>query len=88
MQEMNEGSEICRFLQIWVMPDRRGHKPQYGSSKYTKEDRHNRCDRGGDGGVSMHACMHARHCFSPFNTLAAALPVPSPIQLCLLIWLC
>ncbi|GIM07422.1 hypothetical protein Vretimale_11516 [Volvox reticuliferus] len=40
--EMNEGSETCRFLQLWITPDRRGHKPQYGSSVYDKADRHNR----------------------------------------------
>lgn len=39
MQEMNEGSEVCRFLQVWLTPDRRGHTPQYGSNKYTFEDR-------------------------------------------------
>jgi hypothetical protein len=41
-QEMNEGSETCRFLQLWITPDRRGHKPQYGSSLYDRADRHNR----------------------------------------------
>ncbi|GLI67664.1 hypothetical protein VaNZ11_011917 [Volvox africanus] len=40
--EMNEGSETCRFLQLWITPDRSGHKPQYGSSVYNKADRHNR----------------------------------------------
>ncbi|EFJ46541.1 hypothetical protein VOLCADRAFT_105456 [Volvox carteri f. nagariensis] len=41
-EEMNEGSETCRFLQLWITPDRRGHDPQYGSSTYGKSDRHNR----------------------------------------------
>ncbi len=41
-QEMNEGDEVCRFLQMWIVPDKRGHAPQYGSSVYTKADRHNR----------------------------------------------
>ncbi|GLC38466.1 hypothetical protein PLESTB_001728900 [Pleodorina starrii] len=40
--ELNEGGETCRFLQLWITPDRRGHKPQYGSSSYDKSDRHNR----------------------------------------------
>ena len=31
--EMNDGSKVCRFLQIWLMPDARGHTPQYGSEK-------------------------------------------------------
>ena len=41
-QEMNEKDELTRFLQIWMTPDRRGHKPQYGSSVYSKADRHNK----------------------------------------------
>eukprot|EP00195_Chlamydomonas_chlamydogama_P006945 CAMPEP_0202890082 /NCGR_PEP_ID=MMETSP1392-20130828/591_1 /ASSEMBLY_ACC=CAM_ASM_000868 /TAXON_ID=225041 /ORGANISM="Chlamydomonas chlamydogama, Strain SAG 11-48b" /LENGTH=281 /DNA_ID=CAMNT_0049573573 /DNA_START=241 /DNA_END=1085 /DNA_ORIENTATION=+ len=40
--EMNDESETCRFLQLWITPDKKGHKPQYGSSTYDKEDRHNR----------------------------------------------
>jgi redox-sensitive bicupin YhaK (pirin superfamily) len=28
-------------MQVWISPDQRGHTPQYGSSKFTKEDRHN-----------------------------------------------
>jgi redox-sensitive bicupin YhaK (pirin superfamily) len=34
--EMNEGAETCRFLQLWITPDKRGHKPQYGSSIYER----------------------------------------------------
>eukprot|EP00877_Chromochloris_zofingiensis_P003934 jgi/Chrzof1/13541/Cz08g01120.t1 len=40
--EMNEHPETCRFLQVWINPDRKGHQPQYGSSEYTADDRHNR----------------------------------------------
>jgi redox-sensitive bicupin YhaK (pirin superfamily) len=39
--EMNNGDKTCRFLQTWFLPDKSGHKPQYGSRSYTKEDRHN-----------------------------------------------
>lgn len=28
--EMNDGDATCRFLQLWITPDARGHKPQYG----------------------------------------------------------
>lgn len=28
--EMNEGDVPGRFLQIWIMPDQKGHSPQYG----------------------------------------------------------
>jgi redox-sensitive bicupin YhaK (pirin superfamily) len=38
---MNDGDETCRFLQVWMTPDRRGHTPQYGSSQYSARDRHN-----------------------------------------------
>lgn len=39
---MNDHDAACRFLQVWLTPDRRGHTPQYGSSTYTQDDRHNR----------------------------------------------
>lgn len=38
---MNEHEQRCRFLQVWLTPDRRGHTPQYGSSSYGPADRHN-----------------------------------------------
>ncbi|PSC75914.1 pirin domain-containing [Micractinium conductrix] len=40
-EEMNNGDATCRFLQVWMTPDARGHKPQYGSASYDKVDRHN-----------------------------------------------
>lgn len=40
-QEMNDHEQRCRFLQVWLTPDRRGHTPQYGSSSYGPADRHN-----------------------------------------------
>eukprot|EP00879_Flechtneria_rotunda_P001327 GHRR01001477.1.p1 GENE.GHRR01001477.1~~GHRR01001477.1.p1 ORF type:complete len:215 (+),score=56.36 GHRR01001477.1:905-1549(+) len=40
--EMNDHDETCRFLQVWIMPDKRGHKPNYGSSQYEPTDRHNK----------------------------------------------
>eukprot|EP00891_Asterochloris_glomerata_P005623 jgi/Astpho2/5623/fgenesh1_pm.00079_%23_32_t len=51
--EMNDGDETTRFLQVWLTPDKRGHKPQYGSSVYTKQDRHNQLLHllGGNGSV-------------------------------------
>jgi hypothetical protein len=41
LQELNDHPETCRFVQTWITPDRRGHTPQYGSSTYTKQERHN-----------------------------------------------
>ncbi|PRW58902.1 pirin domain-containing [Chlorella sorokiniana] len=40
--EMNDGDKTCRFLQVWLTPDQRGHKPQYGSARYEKQHRHNK----------------------------------------------
>eukprot|EP00127_Corallochytrium_limacisporum_P004742 Clim_evm96s172 gene=Clim_evmTU96s172 len=37
----NSPSEDLRFLQIWVKPNRRGLSPNYGSTVYNKEERHN-----------------------------------------------
>ena len=74
MQEMNEKDVRTRFLQIWMNPDRRGHRPQYGSSEYSKADRHNKLLHllGGTGqlpewdnvqkggGISLHqVCIYA-----------------------------
>ena len=42
MQEMNEGESVCRFLQVWIKPDKRNVKPQYGSRRHEAADRHNR----------------------------------------------
>ena len=42
LQEMNQHPETCRFIQVWINPDGKGHKPQYGSSTYKQEDRHNK----------------------------------------------
>jgi hypothetical protein len=39
---MNEGDVTTRFLQIWLTPDKRGVKPQYGSKTFEPADRHNR----------------------------------------------
>jgi redox-sensitive bicupin YhaK (pirin superfamily) len=38
---MNDHEQRCRFLQVWLTPDRKGHRPQYGSTSYDKADRHN-----------------------------------------------
>lgn len=40
--EMNDGRDSCRFLQIWLTPDQKGHSPQYGSQRFEKADRHNK----------------------------------------------
>lgn len=37
--EMNEGDEILRLLQIWILPDHNGYAPQYGEQRIAWEDR-------------------------------------------------
>lgn len=40
--EYNLGNEVLRFLQIWILPDRTGHKPNYGDVPFKWEDRENK----------------------------------------------
>lgn len=40
--EYNHGAQTARFLQIWILPDRRGHQPAYGDFRFAWEDRVNR----------------------------------------------
>ncbi|MCO5563639.1 hypothetical protein L7F22_017286 [Adiantum nelumboides] len=40
--EMNNGDKLLRFLQIWIKPDRKHYKPNYGSRVFMREDRHNK----------------------------------------------
>jgi redox-sensitive bicupin YhaK (pirin superfamily) len=41
--EMNDSPDLdVRLLQIWILPDREGHTPVYGSKRFKYEDRHNR----------------------------------------------
>lgn len=40
--EQNIGDETIRSLQIWILPDKKGHKPAYGDYKYKEEDRKNK----------------------------------------------
>ena len=37
--EYNKHAEDTRILQIWVLPDRKGHTPNYGEHKFKYEDR-------------------------------------------------
>lgn len=41
--EMNESTdEVVRFLQIWIIPNKKGRIPQYGSRRFDFNDRHNK----------------------------------------------
>lgn len=39
--EYNLSNKIARFLQIWILPDKKGYRPQYGDHRYIWEDRVN-----------------------------------------------
>jgi redox-sensitive bicupin YhaK (pirin superfamily) len=39
--EHNWGKDRLRFLQIWILPDRKGHTPDYGEHRFAFEDRVN-----------------------------------------------
>lgn len=40
--EHNWGKDVLRFLQIWILPDKQGHKPNYGDYPFAFEDRQNK----------------------------------------------
>lgn len=40
--EFNLGKQVARFLQIWILPDKNGHKPNYGEYKFEWNDRKNK----------------------------------------------
>jgi redox-sensitive bicupin YhaK (pirin superfamily) len=37
--EFNLGTDLLRFLQIWILPDKKGYKPNYGEYRFKLEDR-------------------------------------------------
>jgi len=40
--EFNLGEKVARFLQIWILPDKRGYKPNYGESRFEWAARKNK----------------------------------------------
>lgn len=40
--EHNLGEDILRFLQIWILPDKDGYKPNYGDFRFVLSDRENK----------------------------------------------
>lgn len=40
--EYNLGDNTLRFLQIWILPDNTGYKPNYGDYRFTWEERKNK----------------------------------------------
>ncbi|WP_035065262.1 pirin family protein [Nitratidesulfovibrio termitidis] len=39
--EYNHGKKLLRFLQIWILPDRKGYAPQYGDHRFAFTERVN-----------------------------------------------
>jgi len=39
--EHNFGNERLRLLQIWILPDKKGHTPNYGEHRFTMDEREN-----------------------------------------------
>jgi redox-sensitive bicupin YhaK (pirin superfamily) len=37
--EFNLGKDLLRFLQIWILPDKKGYEPNYGDYRFNIEDR-------------------------------------------------
>ena len=58
--EFNDSdAEPVHFLQIWIIPDRRGHKPGYEQKTFPESERHGKLrlvasPDGRDGSVSLH----------------------------------
>lgn len=40
--EYNNGNQTTRFLQIWILPDKKGYEPRYGDYAFAWADRENR----------------------------------------------
>lgn len=40
--EHNFGNKTLRFLQIWILPDRKNHTPNYGDFRFNWDDRKNK----------------------------------------------
>jgi redox-sensitive bicupin YhaK (pirin superfamily) len=40
--EHNLGEKVARFLQIWILPDKNGHNPNYGEYKFNWIERKNK----------------------------------------------
>lgn len=56
--EHNLGSKTARLLQIWIFPDKKGYKPNYGDYRFNWEDRKNKwllmvSGKGGDAPIKV-----------------------------------
>ncbi len=58
-EELNESKETIHSLQIWILPDAKGHEPQYGDLRYDAAERQNKWFHavspvGGDAPIRLH----------------------------------
>jgi len=58
--EQNLGSEMLRLLQIWIIPDEKGYKPNYGEYKFNWDLRKNNwlhivSNKDGEGSIKINA---------------------------------
>ena len=61
--EHNRGEKTVRFLQLWILPDRKGYEPNYGDRLFVWGDRVNRLlplVDGGDGDAPVKIHQDAR----------------------------
>jgi redox-sensitive bicupin YhaK (pirin superfamily) len=59
--EYNLGNETLRFLQIWILPDKKGYEPNYGDHRFNWADREDKwlLLASGDGESSAPIHIHA-----------------------------
>lgn len=56
--EHNLGDSVTRLMQIWIFPDKKGYKPNYGEYRFDWEERKNRwlhmvSDKQGNGAIKI-----------------------------------
>lgn len=61
--EYNRTEGVSRFLQIWILPDKNGYKPNYGDFRFSWQDRENKwlhivSGIDGDAPVKIHQDMN------------------------------
>jgi redox-sensitive bicupin YhaK (pirin superfamily) len=58
--EHNLGKAVSRFMQIWILPDRKGHVPNYGDYPFKRSDRVNQWLQTGSVKYGAYTVKHSR----------------------------